>query len=254
VSGVGSRLRSIPTWQVTLFVALVALGFLVAAQLRSETPRVEYTSQERAPLIQTALSLQSEQKGLQAQILDLRDRITAAETSSEGSDALVKQLNDALFQARLAAGLTALDGNGLVVQLQDAPQAAQAAGGEDLVVTGLDVRTVVEELWLAGAEAVAVNDERIVATTAILDIGGSLLVNSAYLAPPYQVKAVGPADMNAQLASSASWVSFVASRAGPNGIQVSIAQPADLVVPAYAGTVTIRYAQPPASPAPSANP
>ena len=172
MSGVGSRLRSIPTWQVTLFVALVALGFLVAAQLRSETPRVEYTSQERAPLIQTALSLQSEQKGLQAQILDLRDRITAAETSSEGSDALVKQLNDALFQARLAEGLTALDGNGLVVQLQDAPQAAQAAGGEDLVVTGLDVRTVVEELWLAGAEAVAVNDERIVATTAILDIGG----------------------------------------------------------------------------------
>lgn len=254
MSSVGARLRSVPTWEVTLFVALVALGFLIAAQLRSETPRVQYTSQERAPLIETALGLQAQQKGLQGQILDLRSRITAAETGSQGSDAIVKQLNDALFQARLAAGLTALEGSGLVVQLEDAQQVSQAVGGADLLVTGRDVRTVVEELWLAGAEAVAVNDERVVATTSIIDIGGSLLVNSAYLAPPYQVEAVGPADMYTQLAASASWIDFVASRAGQNGIRLSIAEPADLVVPAYAGTLTIRYAQPPVSAAPSAGP
>jgi uncharacterized protein YlxW (UPF0749 family) len=247
-------MRSIPTWQITLFVALVALGFLIAAQLRSETPRVRYTSQERAPLIETAVGLQAQQKAFQAQILDLRGRITDAETGTQGSDAIVKQLNDALFQARLSAGLTALEGSGLVVQLEDAPQVSQAAGGADLLVTGRDVRTVVEELWLAGAEAVAVNDERVVPTTSIIDIGGSLLVNSAYLAPPYQVKAVGPADLYAQLAVSASWVDFVASRSGQNGIRLAIAEPAELVVPAYAGSVTIRYAQPPASSAPSANP
>ena len=254
MSGVGARMRSTPTWQITLFVALVALGFLIAAQVRSEMPRVQYTSQERAPLIQTVTDLQAQQKALQAQILDLRSRITNAETGTQGSDAIAKQLNDALFQAGLSAGLTALQGSGTVVQLEDALQVSQSAGGADLLVTGRDVRTVVEELWLAGAEAVAVNDERVVSTTSIIDIGGSLLVNSAYLAPPYQVKAVGPADLYAQLAASASWVDFVASRAGQNGIRLAIAQPADLVVPAYAGSVTIRYAQPPVSPAPSANP
>jgi uncharacterized protein YlxW (UPF0749 family) len=247
-------MRSIPTWEITLFIALASLGFLVAAQLRSEAPRVQYTSLERAPLIDTALTLQSQQKTLQAQILDLRGRIATAETSTQGSDALTRQLNDALFQARLSAGLTALEGNGLVVQLEDAIQVSQAAGGADLLVTGRDVRTVVEELWLAGAEAVAVNDERVVSTTSILDIGGSLLVNSAYLAPPYQVKAVGPADLYARLAASASWIDYVASRAGQNGIRLAIAQPADLVVPAYAGSVAVRYAQPPPSPAPSGKP
>jgi len=254
MSGARARIRSIPTWEITLFVALVALGFLVTAQLRSETPRVQYTSQERAPLIETALGLQAQQKALQGQILDLRSRIAATETSNQGSDAIVKQLNDALFQARLAGGLTALEGSGLVIQLEDAPQAAQSTGGADLLVTGRDVRSVVEQLWLAGAEAVAVNDERVVSTTSILDIGGSLLVNSAYLAPPYQVEAVGPTDLYSQLAGSASWVDFVAARAGQNGIRLSIAEPADLVVPAYAGSVTIRYARPPASPAPSASP
>ncbi len=254
MTGLGARVRSIPTWEVTLFVALVALGFLIAAQLRSEAPRVEYTSQERTPLIETALGLQSQQKDLQAQILDLRSRIAAAEASNEGSDATVQQLNDGLLQARVSAGLTALEGAGLVVQLDDGQQSLLAPGSADQLVTGLDVRTVVEEVWLAGAEAVAVNDERVVSTTAIIDIGGSLLVNSAYLAPPYQVKAVGPADMYSQLAASASWIDFVSARAGQGGIRLSIAQPSDLVLPAYAGTVTIRYAQPPASPAPTANP
>jgi uncharacterized protein YlxW (UPF0749 family) len=254
MSGVAARVRSTPTWEITLFLALVSLGFLIAAQVRSETPRVRYTSQERAPLIETALGLQAQQKSLQAQILDLRSRIASAEVATQGSGAIATQLNDALFQARLSAGLTALEGNGLVVQLEDAQQVSQAAGSADLLVTGRDVRTVVEELWLAGAEAVAVNDERVVSATSIIDIGGSLLVNSAYVAPPYQVKAVGPADMYTQLAGSASWVDFVASRAGQNGIRLAIAQPASLLVPAYAGSVTIRYAQPPASSAPSANP
>jgi uncharacterized protein YlxW (UPF0749 family) len=254
VSGVGARMRSMPTWEITLFVALVALGFLIAAQVRSEMPRVQYTSQERAPLIQTVTDLQAQQKALRAQILDLRSRITKAETGTQGSDAIAKQLNDALFQARLSAGLTALQGSGLVVQLEDALQVSQSAGGADLLVTGRDIRTVVEELWLAGAEAVAVNEERVVSTTSIIDIGGSLLVNSAYLAPPYQVMAVGPADLYAQLAASASWVDFVASRAGQNGIRLAIAEPADLVVPAYAGPVMMRYAQPPVSPAPSRTP
>ena len=63
----------------------------------------------------------------------------------------------------------------------------------DYRVGARDLRLVVEELWLAGAEAVSVNGERLVPTTAFVDIGGTLLVNSAYLAPPYQVAAIGPA-------------------------------------------------------------
>ena len=48
------RLRAIPSWQITLGLALLALGFLVAAQLASEVPRSRYTTQERTPLVETA--------------------------------------------------------------------------------------------------------------------------------------------------------------------------------------------------------
>lgn len=256
------RLRSFPVWQITLFLALVALGFLVIAQLRSEKPRIRYTTQERQPLIEAVTSLQAQQDQLQSRILDLRAQIAAAEATTQGSDQLVRQLNDALLRSRIAAGLVAIEGPGVILQLDNSVAPADAAGGEEeYSVSGADVRAVVEELWLAGAEAISVNDERVVPTTAIVDIGGTVLVNFAYLQPPYQVKAVGPTDLYEQLALSSGWVDFIQARASRYGIRVSIAEPAAVTIPAYAGSVSMRYSRaaaatpPPApTPAPTAAP
>ena len=76
-----------------------------------------------------------------------------------------------------------------------------------------------------GAEGVAVNGERVTAATAIVDIGGSVLVNSAYLAPPYDVTAIGPADMFDRLIASPGFVDFVRSRAETFGIGVDVRRP-----------------------------
>ena len=67
-------MRAIPSWQVTLGAALLGLGFLIAAQLAAEGPRVRYTTQERSPLVETAIELQAQQEALKQQILDLRER------------------------------------------------------------------------------------------------------------------------------------------------------------------------------------
>ena len=141
-----SRLRSTPSWQVALFGALVALGFLIAAQARAEAPRVRYTTQERAPLVETVVALQAQQDALKERILDLRARVTATEQGVAGSGALVKDLNDALRTARLAAGLVALEGPGIVLQLEDS-QVPVPPGGSvaDYRVGALDLRRVVEE-------------------------------------------------------------------------------------------------------------
>ena len=73
---------------------------------------------------------------------------------------------------------------------------------------------MVEELWLAGAEAVSSQRRaRRARSSAIIDIGGSILVNSAYLSPPYQVKAIGPADLYDRLAPLAR-VGLTSSRPG----------------------------------------
>ena len=80
-----ARVRSIPTWQITLGVALLGLGFLIAAQLAAEAPRVRYTTQERSPLIETATGLQAQQEELKTKILDLRAQIGDLEHEGQGS-------------------------------------------------------------------------------------------------------------------------------------------------------------------------
>jgi uncharacterized protein YlxW (UPF0749 family) len=243
--GTPLRWSGVASWQVTLGIALFALGFLIAAQLNSQVPRTSYTSQERGPLVQTALGLQAQQDQLKASLLDLRTQIQAVEDRGPGSDAAVRAVNDELAQARIAAGLIAIHGTGLVIQLEDSTEPIPPGGNaSDRRVTAADVRTVVEELWLAGAEAIAVNGERVTGSSAILDIGGSVLVNSAYLAPPYQVAAIGPADLYATMSSAPSFMDFVQVRAGSPGIRISFAQPADVNVPAYAGALNLRYGRP----------
>ncbi len=244
------RMRTIPSWQITLGVALLGLGFLVAAQLAAEGPRVRYTTQERSPLVETASQLQAAQEALKARILELREQTQTVEQAGEGSAALVSELNDDLQEARVAAGLIPLTGTGIVLQLEDSLEPPPPdANVEDYLVGARDLRTIVEELWAAGAEAIAVNGERITPSTAIIDIGPSILVNSAYLSGPYQVTALGAEDLYARLSASAGFVDFVRARAEAWGVRVSIAEPESVDIPAFAGTVTLRYARPQASPA-----
>jgi uncharacterized protein YlxW (UPF0749 family) len=238
VTAILAWIRRLPTVQVTLAFALLALGFLIAAQIAAEAPRVRYSTEERSPLIETALGLQSQQEAFQANILALRQRIATLEAQGAGDADELRRLYAQLEEARIAAGLVALSGPGVAFRFQD------GSAGVDGLVTARDVRILIQELWLAGAEAIAVNDERIVGTSAVLDIGGSILVNSAYLAPPYEIRAIGPADLYERMQSSASFAQYVQGRIEPAGINLSVAELESVDLPAFAGTVNVRYAAP----------
>jgi uncharacterized protein YlxW (UPF0749 family) len=241
-----ARFRALPSVQVTLAIALLVLGFLIAAQIAGERPRRQYSTQERAPLIQTALDLQARQDQLKAEIVDLRRRIGDLEGQDPGAAESLRQLYADLEQARLAAGLIGVTGPGLAFKLED----GTAVGGVDALVSAQDVRVLVRELWLAGAEGIAVNGERLTGSSAVIDIGGSVLINSAYLAPPYTIRAIGPPDLYDRLRASVAFVDFLQGRIERAGISLAVAELEDVDLPAYGGTVSLRYA----APAPSAAP
>ncbi|MBA2719298.1 MAG: DUF881 domain-containing protein [Chloroflexi bacterium] len=249
-----ARLRAIPSWQITLGIALLVLGFLIAAQLAAEGPRIRYTTQERSPLVETALGLQSAQDTLKSRIVALRTALQEIEHQGAGSAAVVSGLNGRLEEARIAAGLIALTGTGIVLRFEDSTEPIAPGGNEsDYLVGASDLRTVVALLWQTGAEAIAINGERVTGTTAIIDIGGSMLVNAAYIAGPYQVTALGPKDLFTRLSAAPGWEEFVRTRRGAFGIGVAWAEPESVDVPAYAGSVNLRASRAVPSPGPSAS-
>jgi uncharacterized protein YlxW (UPF0749 family) len=252
MSVLAGRIRSIPSWQVTLGLALLALGFLIAAQMASEGPRVQYTTQERTPLVETVQDLQKQQDELKQEVLDARAAIQQLEAAGEGGAAVTHQLSAQLQDAQIAAGLVAMTGPGLVIQLSDSTLPVPSDGNaQDYLVSGSDVLTVVDQLWAAGAEGIAINSERVVVSTAIVDIGGSIVVNGAYVAAPYQVTAIGADTMFDTLTHQTAFADFIRARSEAFGIGVSYATPASVDLPAYAGSINLRYGSPAGTPLPS---
>ena len=136
------RLRAIPSWQITLGVALLALGFLIAAQLASEGPRVRYTTQERTPLVETANELQTaagraEGTDPRAARADPGRREPGRGLGRPRPRSSTRELQE----ARIAAGLIALTGTGIVIQLEDSKAPVPPDGNEsDYLVGSRDIR------------------------------------------------------------------------------------------------------------------
>src|SRR4051812_202731 len=127
---------------------------------------------------------------------------------SPASDAALEAITRRADALGVDAGLQALRGPGLVVTLDDAQRDAEGrfpgdASADDLVVHQQDVEAVLNALWSAGAEGIQMQDQRMIATSAPLCVGNTLLLNGRTYSPPYAIRAIGdvPA-MQAALAAS----------------------------------------------------
>lgn len=90
------------------------------------------------------------------------------------------------------AGTIAVTGPGIVVTLTDSTR--PAAGDEPARVFDTDIQHVVNALWGAGAEAIAINGHRMSAGTAIRSAGEAILVDLKPLVSPYEIEAIGDPD------------------------------------------------------------
>jgi uncharacterized protein YlxW (UPF0749 family) len=106
------------------------------------------------------------------------------------------------------ADMDPVHGPGLVVTLQDAQRDANGrfprdASPDDLVVHQQDIQAVLNALWSAGAEAIQMQDQRIIATSVPRCVGNTLLLNGRTYSPPYTITAIGSAPaMQAALAAA----------------------------------------------------
>ncbi|MDP8970616.1 MAG: DUF881 domain-containing protein, partial [Actinomycetota bacterium] len=141
-----------------------------------------------------------------------------------------------------AAGLTALRGPGVTVTLGDASGTCPTGRPDDCRIQDVDVQLGVNTLFAVGAEAVAINDERLIATTAVRSAGGSILVNYRVLTSPYVIEAIGdPGRLRSGFLESQLGQDFQVWR-DVYGLGFSVAEAQQLTVPAFAGSVGLRAA------------
>ena len=103
----------------------------------------------------------------------------------------------------------------------------------------MDVLSVINELKNAGAEAISINDQRIVPTTGIICGGNIIDINGQKVGAPFEIKAIGLPEQLAALERTGGYLELLKSYS----IEVSLKKSNNITIPKYTGTINYQYAK-----------
>ncbi|MGO0575790.1 DUF881 domain-containing protein [Ornithinimicrobium panacihumi] len=237
---------------VTVVCVLAGLLFGTSAALARNTPPAA------APLDLVSLIQARDQ-----QVNQLNERVEALRTEVDDLQARAES-----SQARTASrnadkmapgvGMAAVSGPAVQVTLDDAGYTLstlpEGYSVDDVVVHQQDLQAVVNALWAGGAEAIMVQDQRIVSTSSVQCVGNTLYLQGRVYSPPYTITAVGdPNSLHASLQADPT-VSIYRQWAEVIGLGYEVNDLATVEVPAFAGGVRPQYATVAEVPEPSEDP
>jgi uncharacterized protein YlxW (UPF0749 family) len=242
-----SRFSRPSGWAVLVPVVALAAGLLFATSsstAQGNDLRGGDVSELRQLIAvrQRTSALQEQQlRDLQAQVQVLTDQAA----SRNGAVAATQQAGE---KGAVSAALVPLTGPGVTITLDDAPQNAdgtrpQGATADDLVIHQSDVQAVVNAVWAAGADGVAIMNRRLIATSAVRCVGNTLLLQGRPYSPPFVITAIVDVDAaRAQLAGSPQ-VQVFQQAVADFGLTFTVEAQSQLRLPAYDGSLEMRYAK-----------
>ena len=191
---------------------------------------------ERRELADQVSAAQDQLQGQRAQLSRVRAEAAALEARQLSNDTSAQGLLDRMNLLGVRAGTIAVRGPGVRVVADDAPGAENPRSQ----VLDSDLQKLVNGLWEAGAEAIAVNGQRLTNLSTIRLAGGAITVNARSLRRPYVVTAIGNQDTLparfAETSSGQAWLDLQRQV----GLRLSITPVSSLRLP---GTeVSLRYA------------
>jgi uncharacterized protein YlxW (UPF0749 family) len=237
-----ARGRPLAPARLLVAVTCAGVGFFAVTALRTPPADPEFRLPERFRLAGLIEREQEIVDGLRDQVEQLRGDVDQVRRVAAGAQAGTADLQDEVDGVALVAGLVAVTGPGIEVSLDDSSlEEAPSGNVNDLVIHSQDVQAVVNALWSSGAEAMSINGQRLVSTSAVLCVGNTLLLNGTVHSPPYVVRAVG-ADRDAFEDDPA--VQRLHDDAAAFGLRFSVRRAGSLDVPAFDGIAAPAHAVP----------
>lgn len=163
----------------------------------------------------------------------------SAVENTEGSDDKEKELR----KNNMIIGLTDVKGEGVTVTMKDnnTVTAESISEYDDIslyLVHEEDIRSIVNELENAGAEAISINDQRVIATTSITCEGNVISVNGQKVSSPFTIKAIGS---SLGLYSALTRPGGYVEKLNNTGINTVVKQSNEVTIPKYTGVITYKY-------------
>ena len=244
----GETRRPTP-WPWLVPVAALLAGALFASSVRASDGQDLRADYARLPDLIREQNRVNEQR--QEEVDQLQQELDAATADLAPRGSQTESLDRRAGEVAPAAGRTAVRGPAVKVSLQDAKLVSgEVPAGQDpdnYVIHQQDVQAVVNALWTGGAEAMMIQDQRVVSTSAVRCVGNTLILQGRVYSPPYVITAIGDTSTMTTALSADPQVAILQEWSVAVGLGYQVELVGETELPAYAGSITVQHAEVPRS-------
>ncbi len=220
---------------ISFGIITLVLGMMLAMQFKTNSTRDQGISSDRVQEIQLEVSkLERDSLKLDEEIADLEAKL---EQANKGQLGAKQAILDELTKRRIGAGLVSLTGPGAEITLDNPVVPSRNFIS---IIRDEDLLRLANELKGAGAEAIAINNQRLISISEIRLSGSFININLERINPPFKIVAIGnPEKLKSALEISGGLLDYFRDL----GMAVEIHTPDKVTVPAYNKDLNYNFAE-----------
>lgn len=214
----------------TIALILTMVLFIQFKTVR-ETDITAIETMREAELRTELASWKSKYDEISTKLQDTEEKISNYRNDIENNEKSSQLLEQELIETEKYLGYTDLEGEGISVKLDDT---------EYKQVESSDILSLVNELRLAGAEAISINEERVVSTTEIVNVDTRfIIVNGKRIVAPYELKAIGDKKyLESAISIKGGYVDEIKAKE----ITINYSTEDNITIPKFSGKMTLQNA------------
>lgn len=227
---------------IVLGVMCFALTLAICIQMRSvqNSTTVSQTYEEsnlRAEVLRYKERYDNQIKEIEEIDKQLEEQID--EATKENSD--LEEAQSQIKEGNKIIGMTDVTGPGVIITLDDSKtDPTTVFNPNDLLLHDLDILSIVNELKNTGAEAISINDQRVVTTSSIQCGGAIININGQRVGAPFEIKAIGLPENLANLDRPQGYLDNLREE---YQIQATLEKSNNISIPKYSGVINFKYAR-----------
>ena len=150
----------------------------------------------------------------------------------------LEQAKNQIEQGNKMIGLSEVNGAGVIINVADSDMdPSTVLNSNDLIIHDIDILKIINELKNAGAEAISINDQRVIFTTPIICGGNIISINGERIGSPFEIKAIGSPEALANLSRPGGYLSNLEDRK----IKANLKKSNNITIPKYSGVLNFKY-------------
>lgn len=215
---------------ISIMALILVCVMFMQFKVVNETDIAQIESMREDELEEAVAEWKEKYEEAYEKLSDTSDKINEYNEKMQSNAETEELINKELTEAKTNYGLTDVTGEGIIVTLTDT---------EEMAYDSDDLLELVNELRLAGAEAISINDERIVNTSDIVNITSTTIkVNSKNITSPYTIKAIGD---NTYLKSALTIKNGYYDIKEKNDYKIKIEEKSNIKIEKYSKSLNLKY-------------